>query len=51
VWENGYTQALNSATQGDALLDVYLVWPESLVNSCIIEKGMSDHCGVLLEVE
>jgi hypothetical protein len=25
--------------------------PESLINSCIIEQGVSDHCGVLLEVE
>jgi hypothetical protein len=29
VWENGYTQVVNSPTQGDALLDVYLVQPES----------------------
>jgi hypothetical protein len=51
VWENGYAQAVNGATRGDALLDVYLVLPESLVNSCTTEQGISDHCGVLLEVE
>jgi hypothetical protein len=35
VWGNGYV--INGATRGDALLDVYLVWRESLVNSCTIE--------------
>jgi hypothetical protein len=32
------------------LLDVCLVRPESLVNSCAIEQGISDHFGALLEV-
>jgi hypothetical protein len=40
VWENG-----------DTLLDVYLVRPDSLINACAIQQGISDHCGVLLEVE
>ena len=34
VWENGYTQGVNSPTRGDALLDVYLVRPESAFTSC-----------------
>jgi len=34
----------------DALLDVYLVWPESAFTSCNVQ-GISDHCRVLLEVE
>jgi hypothetical protein len=33
------------------LLDIYLVRPESLFTSCSIVQGISDHCGVLLEVE
>ena len=36
VWENGYTQVINSPTRGDALLDVYLVRPESAFTSCSI---------------
>jgi hypothetical protein len=51
VWENGYTQVVDSPTGGDALLDVYLVRPESAFTSCSIVQGISDHCGVLLEVE
>ena len=33
------------------MLDVFLVRPESSFNSCSIVQGISDHCGVLLEVE
>jgi hypothetical protein len=33
------------------MLDVYLVRPESLVHFCTIEQGISDYCGMLLEVE
>jgi hypothetical protein len=51
VWENGYTQIVDSPTRGDALLDVYLVRPESLFTSCSMVQGISDHCGVLSEVE
>jgi hypothetical protein len=29
------------------MLDVYLVWPKSSVNSCTTEQGISDHRGVL----
>jgi len=32
VWENGFSQVVISPTQGDALLDVYLVQPESAGN-------------------
>jgi hypothetical protein len=51
VWENGYMQVVDSPTRGDALLDVYLVRPESSFTSCSTVQGISDLCGVLLEVE
>jgi hypothetical protein len=51
VWEQGYTQGAQNPTRGDALLDVYLVRPENLFTSCRIIQGVSDHRGVLLEVE
>jgi hypothetical protein len=51
VWEHGYTQIVQNPTRGNALLDVYLVRPEKLVISCSIIQGVSDHHGVLLEVE
>jgi len=50
VWENGYTQVINSPTRGDALLDVYLVRPESAFTSGSNVQGIGDHCVVLLEV-
>jgi hypothetical protein len=36
VWERGYTKVVNYPTRGDALLDVYLLWPESALTSCSI---------------
>ena len=51
VWENGFTQVVDSPTRGEALLDVYLVRPESSFTSSSIVQGVSDHYGVLLEVE
>jgi len=51
VWENSYTQVVNSLTRGDALLDVYLVRPKSAFASCSNAQGISDHGRVLLEVE
>jgi hypothetical protein len=50
VWENGYFEVVNSPTRDDALLDVYLVGPESAFTFCSNFQGISDHCGVLLEV-
>jgi hypothetical protein len=50
VWENGYTQKVNSPTRGDALLDFYLVQPESAFTSCSDVQGISDQRVVLLEV-
>jgi hypothetical protein len=44
-------QAVVGPTRRDALLDVYLVWLKSLFTSCSIVQGISDHCGVLLEIE
>jgi hypothetical protein len=51
VWENGYTQLVNSPTGGNVLFDVYLVQPESAFTSCSNVHGISDHCRVLLGVE
>ena len=51
VWENGYSQIIDSPTRVDALLDVYLIRPESSVTSTNIVQGISDHCGILIEVE
>ena len=51
VWENGYSQVVDSPTRGDALLDVYLVRPESSFAYSNIVQGISDHYGVMLEVE
>ena len=51
VWENGYSQVTDSPTRVDALLDVYLVRPESSVTSSSVEQGISDHSEVILEVD
>jgi len=51
VWDNGYTHVVGKPTRGDSLLDVYLVRPESALISCGTVQGISDHCGVLLDVE
>jgi len=47
VWENGYSQVIDSPTRGDGLLDVYLVRLESSVQY----RGVREHHGVILEVE
>jgi len=39
VWENGYTQVVNSPIRGDALLDVYLVRPESAFILSVMFRG------------
>ena len=51
VWENGYSQINESPTQGDALLDVYLVRPESSVTSSSTVQGISVHNRVMLEAD
>ena len=51
VWDNGYTQVVSGPTRGDALLDIYLLRPESSLTSCNILPRTSDHNRVLLEVE
>jgi len=48
---NGYTQVVSVPTRRDPLLDIYLLTPESSLISCNILPGISDHNGVLLEVE
>jgi hypothetical protein len=44
-------QVVGKLTRRDYLLDVYLVRTESALISCGTVQGISDHCGVLLEVE
>ena len=51
VWDNGYTQVVSGSTRGEALLDICLLKPEISLISCNILPGISDHNGVLLEVE
>jgi len=51
VWENGFSQVIESPTRGDAIFDVYLVRPESSFTSSSIVQGISDHHGVILEVD
>jgi hypothetical protein len=51
VWEIEFTQLVDSPTQGDALLDVYLVRPESSFTASSIVQGIRDHHAVILEVE
>jgi hypothetical protein len=51
VWENGYSQVIDSPTRWDALLDVYLVRSEISVTSSSIVQGISDNSGVILEVD
>ena len=51
VWESGYTQVVDCPTRVNALLDVYLVRPDSSFTASRIVQGISDHCGVILEVE
>jgi len=51
VWENGYSKVIDGPTRGDALLDVYVVRPESSVISSGIVQGVSDRLSVILEVE
>jgi len=51
VWDNGHIQVVGKPTQGDSLLDVYLVQPASALISCGTVQGISDHCRVLLEAE
>jgi hypothetical protein len=51
VWDNGYTQVVSGPKKGDALLDIYLLRHECSLISCNILPGISDHNGVLLEVE
>ena len=51
VYENGYSQVVQGSTRGDALLDVFLVRPESSVAHSGIVQGISDHQAVILEVK
>jgi hypothetical protein len=51
VWDNGYTQVVRGPTRGEAVLDIYLLRPESSFISCSVVPGISDHNAVLLEVD
>jgi hypothetical protein len=51
VWYNGFTQVVSDPKRGDALLDIYLLRPESSLIACNNLPGISDHHRVLLETE
>jgi hypothetical protein len=51
IWENDFRQVIGSLTRGDALLDVFLVRPESTVSHSEVIQGVSDHQTVILEVK
>jgi hypothetical protein len=51
VWENGYSQIIDSPTRADVLLDVYLDRHQSPVISSGAVQGVRDHLAVILEVE
>ena len=51
MWDNGCTQVAVKPTRGDSLLDVLIVRPESTLISCETVHGISEHCGVFLEVD
>ena len=51
VLDNGYNQLVSGHTRGDTLLVIDLLRPESSLISCNIWPRISDHNGVLLEVE
>ena len=51
VYVNGYSQLVQGSTCGDALLDVFLVLPESSVAHSGIVQGISGHQAVILEVQ
>jgi len=44
-------QVIGSLPRGNALLDVYPVWPKNSLVSCSIVQEISDHCDGQLEVE
>ena len=46
-----YSQVVESRTRGDALLDVYLVRPENSFTTSSVVQGITDHSGIILEVE
>ena len=51
VWNNVYSQVVDSPTRGDAILDVYLVRPDCSFTSSSIVQGISDHHKAMLEVD
>jgi hypothetical protein len=51
IWENDFRQVIDGPTRGEALLDVFLVRPDSTVSHSEVLQGISDHQAVLLEVK
>jgi hypothetical protein len=51
VWDNGYTQIVSGSTRGGVLIYIPLLRSESSLFSCNTLSGISDHNGVLSEVE
>jgi hypothetical protein len=48
-WDNGYNEVVGGPIRGDALLDIYLLRPESSLISFNNLPGISGHKGILLE--
>ena len=51
VRKNGYSQLVGGPTRSNALLDVFLVRPESSVTHRGIVQGVSDHQALIVEVK
>ena len=49
--DNGYTQEVSGPTRGDALLYICLLKPKISLISCNNLCGISEHNGVLFEIE
>jgi len=50
VRENVYSQTVDSSTRGNALLDIYIVRPESSFISSSLLQGIGNHSRIILEV-
>jgi hypothetical protein len=51
VCENGYSQVVHSPTRTDTLLDIYHIRHEISFTSSSVVQGISDHYGVMQQVE
>jgi hypothetical protein len=51
LWDNVYTEVVGGLKRGDTPLGIYFLRSENSHISCNILLGISDHNGVLLEIE